>query len=380
MKNVVLKSSVVILFILLFSCHSRISDSKKNELKIVQKKGVIITDSENPNFIYDLIKTQKVTIGDTVLFREWKGLVKKPVTIYGDEIKFTVFNDTASKFYKTGKVRFSKDNITVLNNLSKRAFKIYSIAILNLDSKDAYDMNEASSYLEIKKKSKIVGTFDFGSPMYGEYFMDFKIKDNAVHILKLSNIKYSAGVEYEYKLDTLIILKNNSHIFPDSLRSILCKEKNRIPPVKDTKTVIEYLTRGSEKEELEDYHGAIVEYNKALGLEPQNALVFHNIGLAKYSLQDYEGAIADFGKSIEIEPNASSYFNRGLAKYELQNYKGAIADYDKSISLAPHSTTYLNRANSKIKLGQKNKACLDYKKSVEMGIYSANDSIKKYCN
>ena len=368
----------------MISCQKAIIDLKKNEFKIIEKKGInkksIITDSENQNFIYDLIETQKVSIGDTILFREWKGLVKKPVTIYDNEIKFIVFNDTVSKFYKTGKVRFSKDNITVLNNLSKRTFKIYSIAILNLDSRDVYDMNQANSYLEIKKKSKTVGTFDFGSPMYGEYLMDFKIKDYAIHIIKLSNLSRSYSETYKYELDTLIVLKKNEIIYPDSLRRIVCKEKNRIPLIKDTKTVIEYLTLGSEKEDLEDYQGAIVEYNKALGIEPQNATVYHNRGLAKYSLQDYKGAIADFGKSIILKPNASSYFNRGLAKYELQNYKGAIADYDKSIILDPHPATYLNRAGAKIKFGKKNEACLDFKRTVALGVYSANDSIKKYCN
>jgi tetratricopeptide (TPR) repeat protein len=72
--------------------------------------------------------------------------------------------------------------------------------------------------------------------------------------------------------------------------------------------------------------------------------------------------------------------NRGLAKYALRNYKGAIADYNKSIAFDPHSATYLNRGDAKIKLGQKNEACLDFRKAEGLGIYWANDSIKKYCN
>lgn len=238
MKSVVLKSSILVLFILLYSCHKTIIDSKIKESTTVAKKGFnkdsIITDSENPNFIYDLIETQKVSVGDTVLFREWKGLVKKPIVIYSDKIEFKVFNDSVSRFYKTGEIRFSKDNITVLNTLTKKSFKIYSIAILDNDSRDAYDMNQANSYLTIKKTSNTIGTFNFSSPMYKEYFMDFKIKDDAIHIIKLSNIEYSYSETYKYQLDTLIVLSNNSRIYPDSLRSIVCKEKNRIP-VRDTR-------------------------------------------------------------------------------------------------------------------------------------------------
>jgi tetratricopeptide (TPR) repeat protein len=386
MKSVVQKSSVVLSFILLFSCHKSIIDSKKNESITIKEQvtgsDLIITNSLDPGFDEDLIKTKKVAKGDTILFREWANAVSKPVVIYDNKIKYILSKDTVSKFYKTGEEMFSKNEITILNTLTKKDFKINAIAILDKDARDIYANNQPSSYLKIKKMSKTKGTFDFSSERYKEYYIDFKIKNNAVHIIKLSNLEYSYSENYKYELDTLIVLHSNDLIYPDSLRSIVCKERNRILPIKDNKTVAEYLTLGSEKEDLKDYRGAIADYDRAIGLEPQNATVYHNRGLAKYSLKDYRGAIADFGKSIALEPNtsASSYFNRGLAKYGLQNYSGAIADYNKSIALDPHPATYFNRGDARIKLGQKSEACLDFRKSAELGIYWANDSIKKYCN
>jgi hypothetical protein len=238
MKSVVLKSSIVLLFIFLFSCHKTILNSKKNEITVakakVNKADSIITDSNDPNFIYDLIMTQKVSIGDTVLFREWSGLAKKTITIYSDKIGFRMFTDTISKFYKTGEIKFSKNEITVLNTLSNKYFKINAFAIIDNDLDDAYDMNRPTSYLTLKKLSKTLGVFDFSSPMYGEYLMAFNIKNDAVHITKIANQTHSAGQFYKYELDTLIVLRNNDRIYPDSLRSTVCKEKNRIP-VKETK-------------------------------------------------------------------------------------------------------------------------------------------------
>ena len=53
-------------------------------------------------------------------------------------------------------------------------------------------------------------------------------------------------------------------------------------------------------------------------------------------LNDYKGAISDFDKAIELNPkDADAYICRGTAKAILNDYKGAILDYDKYIELNP---------------------------------------------
>ncbi|MGL4502860.1 MAG: tetratricopeptide repeat protein, partial [Planktothrix sp.] len=53
-------------------------------------------------------------------------------------------------------------------------------------------------------------------------------------------------------------------------------------------------------------------------------------GNARYDLKDYQGAISDYDKALKIDPNnAIAYINRGLARSELKDYQGAISDYDK---------------------------------------------------
>ena len=55
-------------------------------------------------------------------------------------------------------------------------------------------------------------------------------------------------------------------------------------------------------------------------------------------MKDNKRAIADLDKAIELDPkNAVSYSSRGFAKSEIGDYKGVIADFDKVIELNPEN-------------------------------------------
>ncbi len=67
---------------------------------------------------------------------------------------------------------------------------------------------------------------------------------------------------------------------------------------------------------------------------------YYNNGNAKAELQDYRGAIADYNKAIELKPDfAEAYINRGRAKYELKDLDGACLDLSKAGELG-HSGAY----------------------------------------
>ena len=121
-----------------------------------------------------------------------------------------------------------------------------------------------------------------------------------------------------------------------------------------------------EKLKLEDYEGAIADYDKAIKIDLNHAPAYHNRGIAKDELKDYIGAIADYDKAIEIEPKyALAYSNRGLTKYKLEDYKGAIADYDKAIEIDPNdASTYSIRGIAKSKLEDYEGAIADYNKAI----------------
>ena len=100
------------------------------------------------------------------------------------------------------------------------------------------------------------------------------------------------------------------------------------------------------------------------------AAVYYSLAKEKLDTKDYAGAIVDFDKVIEIDTeDADAYNNRGLAKFSLGKskstrgkvkkvkktqrfYEAAIADYTQAIKMNPkYATAYKNQAKVKCKLG-----------------------------
>ena len=78
---------------------------------------------------------------------------------------------------------------------------------------------------------------------------------------------------------------------------------------------------------------------------------------------------------------ADEYINMGIEKLKLEDNHGAIQYYTKAIEINPYfAIAYFYRGNSKLSLGDKNGACLDWSKAWELGLDSAYDKIKEYCN
>ena len=54
---------------------------------------------------------------------------------------------------------------------------------------------------------------------------------------------------------------------------------------------------------LEDFQGAVADYDRALALRPEAAEAYHNRGAAAESLADHEAAIRDYSRFVELRPN-----------------------------------------------------------------------------
>lgn len=113
-------------------------------------------------------------------------------------------------------------------------------------------------------------------------------------------------------------------------------------------TAEDYYARANVKYyELQDIHGGLSDYDRAIELDPNHALAYSNRGnLKKDHLQDYQGSLADYDRALSLNPHDHvTYYNRALLKNIKQDYQGSLADYDRAIELIPDDAdSYNNRA------------------------------------
>ncbi|MBN2440083.1 MAG: tetratricopeptide repeat protein [Spirochaetales bacterium] len=120
--------------------------------------------------------------------------------------------------------------------------------------------------------------------------------------------------------------------------------------------------RGNAYSKKGEYEKAIIDYNKAIGLDPDNSKCYCNRGLSYAYKREYENAITDFTKAIELNPKyASAYNNRGLIYFYKSDYDRAMSDYEKCLSLDPNYIfAYYNRGIILEKKDEYDEAIQDY--------------------
>ena len=72
-----------------------------------------------------------------------------------------------------------------------------------------------------------------------------------------------------------------------------------------------YNAKGNTKRYLKDYRGAIVDFTKAIELDPTNGYYYSHRALAKYALSYIDGACLDWSKAGELgEADAYEYIKK----------------------------------------------------------------------
>jgi serine/threonine protein kinase/regulator of sirC expression with transglutaminase-like and TPR domain len=134
-----------------------------------------------------------------------------------------------------------------------------------------------------------------------------------------------------------------------------------------------YINRGLARLKLGDINGAIVDYNRAIEINPRDFEALYSRANLQIISGDDKAALVDFSKAIEVNPRYhQAYNNRGVVRCDLGDKKGAIDDYNKAIEINPrYDEAYNNRGNARSGLGDNNGAILDYNKAIEINPRSA---------
>ena len=96
----------------------------------------------------------------------------------------------------------------------------------------------------------------------------------------------------------------------------------------------EALTKGINAGKNKDFNSAIINYTKAIELDPKYVFAYKGRGFANIELKKHVEAIADYTKAIELDPkDADGYSGRGFAYESLGKTKEANADFAKGKAL-----------------------------------------------
>lgn len=95
-----------------------------------------------------------------------------------------------------------------------------------------------------------------------------------------------------------------------------------------------YQKRADENIGKGEYDLAIVDYNKAVELNPKSVPAYFNRARAYFFKRSFAEAIESYGKVIELTPKDSVvFYNRGVAYEKMGDALKAAEDYEKAIAL-----------------------------------------------
>ena len=125
--------------------------------------------------------------------------------------------------------------------------------------------------------------------------------------------------------------------------------------------------RGIARWRLSDLPAAVDDFNAALRLSPEEAMIYNNRGNVLLELRHYDEAAKDFSQAIALIPNyGQAYANRAGALMALRRYADAVDDYSSAIEFGMETAAvYLGRSAAYTSLNKPWKAYADLDKARE---------------
>jgi tetratricopeptide (TPR) repeat protein len=139
-----------------------------------------------------------------------------------------------------------------------------------------------------------------------------------------------------------------------------------------SETAVDWFNKAialSDGKEFTDPHKAILYLSNAIKIQPNDAEIYYNRGVAYDNLGQYQSAIKDYYQAIQVNPDyAEVFYNRGTIYSEIGQYQRAIDDYNQAISLQPnYANAYNNRGINFLSHGNKTLGCFDSQRACALG-------------
>ncbi|MCQ2958020.1 MAG: tetratricopeptide repeat protein [Candidatus Gastranaerophilales bacterium] len=130
-----------------------------------------------------------------------------------------------------------------------------------------------------------------------------------------------------------------------------------------SKKAFKYYENGNKLFAINDYDGAIKQYEKALKIEPLEAMIYLKLAAIMTEKGEWETALEHYKKVLIITPDDSStYTSMGNIYQEHYKYTEALEAYTQALCLAPdYKYNYFNIAIVENALGRYREAIENYK-------------------
>jgi len=130
-----------------------------------------------------------------------------------------------------------------------------------------------------------------------------------------------------------------------------------------------YVENGKNKIDFSDYNGAIKDFDKAIDVDPTNALAFFLRAKCKHEIDDFNGALYDYTQALKYDrENVQIKLQRIKTYFELEEYNKISLEY--TLLLKSDSTNadfYFERGKAYLLKGLKTLAIKDFDYAKEYG-------------
>lgn len=141
-----------------------------------------------------------------------------------------------------------------------------------------------------------------------------------------------------------------------------------------------YYTRGCIYQAMNKDSLALLDYGKALLLNPDYASASYNSGIIYEEQEKYDQALANYNKAIKQKPSyiADIYNNRGNVYLAKESFDNAVSDYSEVLNIdSVNVKAYSNRAGAYILMADLDNALSDCNNAIRLDSLGLNAYVKR---